>query len=116
MTTLEKAARADVWVVLDRYPQAAPVVLEAVKGGKIHGINSLIESIDDGMGACFYAHVAKAVGKRYAQIAPVLERSLDDFIWGVRPGDTPTTSVSLAAIRRWIVQWQRRHEKESAHG
>lgn len=118
LTDTEIAARDDLWRILDDYPNEAPVVLAACKAGKIDG-----EAY--GMGfytpecGCVFSHIGAARGlpggSRVSQIhremhgiGPLDYSPLEEFIFNVRPGDTPATSPVVAKLTAWIEQWQAR--------
>lgn len=94
--------RGDVWEILDRARDEVPVVLDALRAGRVDGTTYRGEC------CCIVGTIARARGVMYwtmGDIEPNDDRPAECWFLGISPGHTPGNSVVAAITERWILEW-----------
>ena len=103
--------KADVYRILEASPQEVPGLLKAFRNGEIDG--SLYRSFNGC--ACLVGTLARLRDCDYEDIPgiyPDAGRPAERWVSGVRPGDTPETSVVVAITTEWLEDWLERREEK----
>ncbi len=106
MTSLAEKAELSIIYLMERYPQAIPVLRQAIEGGHIDG-HTFGEHPND-TDRCLLGWVATVMGTHilYQHSLEVLE-GYELYVLDVRPGETQETNEKLAHIYRLLCEHQR---------
>lgn len=106
LTDTEIAARDDLWRWCDRLPDRVPALLSAVRKGRMDG-TTFTRSCRCVIGTLATEDPWGAVMTivRDGRLGPGVD-PIENYIFSIRPGQTPATSPIMAHLERWIVQWQ----------
>ncbi len=114
LTDTEQEAKADLHRWLDRFPETVPALLEAVREGRMHG-KEYRGPCRCVIGTILFDETPSPAGDRQwirgmrTIRTQVLQKrgwsDLEEFVWRIHPGDTPSNSPVMAHLERWIMEW-----------
>ena len=103
--------KKDLFEVLSAAPAEVPVLLKAVKAGKIDG------TAYQGDCACLVGTIANARSCDYRELnglKPNADRPAERWFLGLSPGHTPKKSQIAAITAEWIEEWMKANPAKEA--
>ena len=94
--------RADIFAVLDRAPEEALAVADALKKGRVDG------SLYEGPCCCLIGTIAKQRKCHYGYmpgLKPDEQRPAERWFLAICPGDTPDNSQIVKITHDWVLEW-----------
>jgi hypothetical protein len=102
---LNQRFRDDIYAVLDSAPTEVPLLLKALRDGKVDG------STYDGECRCLVGTLEKSGS---VSIHHDSSRPAERYFMAIRRGDTPATNPLAAQAEAWVVGWLAKSGRPSA--
>lgn len=100
LTETEQETREDLYRWLDLFPDRVPALLDAVRQGRLDG------STYHGKCRCVIGYLSSRPLSDAWEFGSDRPDSIEEFVQGIIPGDTPSNSPVMAHLERWILEWQ----------